>query len=160
MMAGQMRDPVHEALRAVVLALCPLVHGCVDVHGGAVELSWKLRAKAGSTATFLDCSFDLSPDGSAEISKIRLEWTVNGMTGASSWACGEDHGVTGFELPEGKALLSVTPICADGDEAAPNTYSAPAPEVRDVIAGNTISLQGVELLLEVSSCNFQTCICQ
>jgi len=160
MLAGQISDPVHRLLRAVVLALCPLVHGCVDVHGGAVELSWKLRAATGSQETFLNCGFDLAPGGTAEISRIELAWDVGGMHGSSSWACGDDHGVTGFELPEGQALLSVSPICANGETAAPDTYTAPAPEARDVIAGNTISLGGVEMLLEVSSCNFQTCICQ
>ena len=40
------------------------------------------------------------------------------------------------------------------------TYTAPAPEQRNVIVGNTISLGGVELLLEVSSCQQRPCICQ
>jgi len=69
MLAGQISDPVHRLLRAVVLALCPLVHGCVDVHGGAVELSWKLRAATGSQETFLNCGFDLAPGGTAAVSR-------------------------------------------------------------------------------------------
>jgi hypothetical protein len=72
----------------------------------------------------------------------------------------DDHGVTKFELPEGRALLRVSPICRDGMVASTSTYSAPAPEQRMVIKGNTISLFGVELLLEVSSCDVQACICQ
>jgi hypothetical protein len=145
------------AIRAVALTLCLAVHGCSDVHGGAVELSWKLRASAGSSVTFLDCAIGLPGTGNVE--KIRLDWDVDGAQGSREWLCTDDHGATGFELPEGTALLSVSPVCATHD-AAPETYTAPAPEQRRVIAGNTINLGGVELLLEVSSCEQQVCICQ
>lgn len=162
MQAGQMSHPRHVTvlLRAVALAVCLCVHGCVEVDGGAVELSWKLRARAGSTRTFLECEFNLEPNGFSRISAIELSWDVDGVQASRSWPCDDDHGVTGFELPEGKALLLVSPICDNGAVAASNTYTAPAPEQRQVIVGNTVSLGGVELLLEVSSCNFQTCICQ
>lgn len=148
-------------LRAVVFALCLFVHGCADVNGGAVELSWKLRAATGSTATFLDCVIALSPTNQVvEVAKIQLDWDVEGEIGSRSWPCDDDHGATKFELPEGQALLRVSPLCANDVAAHPNTYSAPAPERRNVIAGNTVSLGGVELLLEVSSCDLQPCICQ
>jgi len=147
-------------LRAVVLVLCLVVHGCADVHGGAVELSWKLRAATGSTRTILDCEFGLEPTGSSRISAIALSWEIGDVQDSRSWPCENDHGATGFDLPEGQALLTVTPLCDNGEVAASNTYTAPAPEQRQVIVGNTVSLGGVEILLEVSSCNFQTCICQ
>jgi len=143
--------------RAVALVVWMAVHGCADVPGGAVELSWKLRAASGSSETFLACEIGLPGTGNVE--KIRLDWTVNGVASSHEWLCSDDHGATGFELPEGVALLRVSPLCATHD-ATPETYTAPAPEERDVIAGNTISLGGVELLLEVSSCATQACICQ
>lgn len=147
-------------LRAVVFAVCLAVHGCADVDGGAVELSWKLRAKSGSDDTFLGCIIKLAPTNQlVEVTRIQLDWDVNGEVGVRSWACDDDHGVTKFELPEGSALLRVSPICANGVAQA-GTYSAPAPEKRKVIVGNTISLGGVELLLEVTSCDLQPCICQ
>jgi hypothetical protein len=152
---------VAKQLRAVVFALCLAVHGCTDVTGGAVELSWKLRAATGSDRTFLDCAIQLEPTNQAvEVARIQLEWEVEGEPGVRSWACDDDHGATKFELPEGRALLRVTPICSNGMVAATSTFSAPAPEQRNVIVGNTISLGGVELLLEVSSCDLQACICQ
>jgi hypothetical protein len=94
------------------------------------------------------------------VARIQLDWDVEGETGVRSWPCDDDHGVTKFELPEGPALLRVSPRCRDGMVASTSTYSAPAPEQRMVIKGNTISLFGVELLLEVSSCDVQACICQ
>lgn len=148
---------VAGALRGVACALCLFVHGCGEVNGGAVELSWKLRAESGSLNTFLDC--DVGLPGTGEVAQIRLEWDVDGVVGARQWRCDDDHGVTGFELPEGEALLRVSPVCATGD-AVRTTYTSPAPEQRTVIAGNTISLGGVEILLEVSSCDLQPCICQ
>jgi len=152
---------VAKPLRAVVFVLCLGVHGCTQVDGGAVELSWKLRAESGSENTFLDCITRLQPTGQlVEIAKIQLEWDVEGETGTRSWPCDDDRGVTKFELPEGRALLHVVPICANDMVADPSTFRAPAPEQRNVIVGNTISLGGVELLLEVSSCDLQACICQ
>jgi hypothetical protein len=124
------------------------------VHGGAVELSWKLRATTGSEESFLDCK----PKNAGIVREIRLDWDVDGETGHRQWPCEDDHGVTGFQLPEGTALLRVSPVC-DFGAAALETYTAPAPEQRDVISGATISLGGVELLLEVSSCPSAPCIC-
>jgi len=150
---------VAAASRAVATLLCLAVHatGCTDVDGGAVELSWKLRAATGSEETFLDCDVKLA--GTGRVTHIRLDWSVNGDPGFEQWPCEDDHGVTGFELPEGVALLRVSPVCG-GSAAALDTYTAPAPEQRNVIAGNTVSLGGVELLLEVSSCDLRPCICQ
>ena len=147
--------------RIVAFVVWMAVHGCNDVNGGAVELSWKLRAQSGSSDTFLQCEIGVADTGNVE--RIRLDWDVNTSTGLVSgfreWPCSDYHGATGFELPEGVALLRVRPLCATHD-AAVNTYTAPAPEQRKVIAGNTVSLGGVELLLEVSSCGTQACICQ
>jgi hypothetical protein len=150
---------VAAASRAVVMLLCLAVHatGCTDVNGGAVELSWKLRAATGSQVTFLDCNVNLA--GTGRVTHIRLDWSVGGDPGFEQWPCEDDHGVTGFELPEGVALLRVSPVCGTA-AAALDTYTAPAPEQRNVIAGNTVSLGGVELLLEVSSCDLHPCICE
>ena len=152
---------VAKQLRAVVFGLCLAVHGCTDVDGGAVELSWKLRALTGSRDTFLDCAIQLAPTNQVvNVARIQLDWDVDGEQGVRSWPCDDDHGVTRFELPAGQALLRVSPICSNGMVAAASTFSAPAPEQRTVIVGNTVSLFGVELLLEVSSCDLQPCICQ
>jgi hypothetical protein len=106
----------------------------------------------------LDCAIDLP--GTGQVQQIRLDWNVEGVTGFRQWSCDDDHGATAFELPEGQALLSVRPVCANDRIADVSTYTAPAPEQRTVIAGNTINLGGVELLLEVASCDQQPCICQ
>jgi hypothetical protein len=135
-----------------------LVTGCADVDGGAVELSWKLRPASSSLPDkFVECDSGL--DGTNPVTRIRLDWEVVGRgSGIASWRCDDNHGVTGFDLPEGEALLSITPECAEGAADA-NTYTAPAPEQRHVILGDTVSLGAVELVLQVSYCGQQPCIC-
>jgi len=143
-----------KAVFVIALALA----GCADVGGGAVELSWKLRPAASSLPNkFVECDSGL--DGTQPVTRIRLDWEVAGKrSGFASWRCDDNHGVTGFDLPEGPALLSITPECAEGP-ADIRAYTAPAPEQRSVILGDTVSLGAVELVLQVSYCGQQPCIC-
>jgi hypothetical protein len=143
--------------------LCLLVHGCENVNGGAVELSWKLRpASSQLEDKFVDC--DSGKAGTGPVDRIRLGWEVKEQQGFEDWACTENHGVTGFDLPEGNALLTVTPICADGQPALPASYIAPGAEQRRVIVGDSVSLGAVELVVIVSSpstsCDVLPCICE
>jgi len=148
------------AVLAVLVALGLLAAGCVDVDGGAVELSWKLRPASSSlTDKFVDCESGFP--GTGPVTRIRLDWAMQdgtGRQGFASWRCSDNAGVTGFDLPEGNALLWVTPEC-EGSHADPATYTAPAPQLRTVILGDTVSLGAVELVLQVSYCGAQPCIC-
>jgi hypothetical protein len=139
--------------------LCLLVHGCEDVNGGAVELSWKLRPASSSLEDkFVGC--DPGKDGTGEVTHIRLDWEVSDQAGVRTWPCTDNHGATGFDLPEGVALLRVTPLCAEEVEADRASYIAPAAEQRRVIVGDTISLGAVEIVVVVTICNeTQPCIC-
>lgn len=145
-----------------IATLCLAVHGCDTVTGGAVELSWKLRPASSSLdQKFVDCDFLPSP-----ISKIQLHWIVipndanaADAQGQAAWNCQDNHGVTGFDLPEGTARLWVTPECEDGP-ASPDTYIAPAIVERTVGLGDTVSLGAVELVVSVSYCGpMMPCIC-
>jgi hypothetical protein len=147
---------------ALATVLCLFVHGCQSVSGGAVELSWKLRPASSSLEDkFVGC--DPGKEGTGPVARMRLDWTVlaqgGDRTGSKDWPCTDNHGVTGFDLPEGEALLSVTPICATGDDAVPASYIAPAAEQRTVIVGDTISLGAVEIVVNVRFCASQPCIC-
>lgn len=143
-----------------------LLHGCDDVSGGAVELSWKLRPAASSLdSKFVDC--DSGQPGTGPVVAMRLHWDVQnestdptGKQGSRAWECDFNHGVTGFDLAEGVANLWVTPECASGP-ADPASYIAPAIVQRDVIHGDTVSLGAVELVVNVSYCGEAgiTCIC-
>lgn len=149
-------------MRALVAtALCLAVHGgCAEVDGGAVELSWRLRpASSALPDKFVDCTSGL--EGTGPVTRIRLDWEMqdgSGRASSASWRCSDNVGVTGFDLPVGEALLWVTPVCGDGP-ASPETYTSPAPQRREVILGDTVSLGAVELVLQVSYCGQQPCIC-
>jgi len=145
---------------AIATALCLAVHGCTDVDGGAVELSWKLRpASSNLPDKFVAC--DSGKAGTNPVTRIRLEWELEGGApgGAAEWPCDDSHGVTGFDLPVGEALLTVKPVCATG-LALPGSYIAPAAERRQVNLGDTVSLGAVELVVVVSYCDDQLCICE
>lgn len=124
-----------------------------------MELSWALRpASSSSSSKFVTC--DSGEPGTGPVTRIRLDWTVEGYpSGYASWRCDDNHGVTGFELPAGEALLTVTPEC-ETKPADPATFTAPAAQQRRVILGDTVSLGAVELVLKVSYCGQQACICQ
>ena len=102
------------------------------------------------------------------VTKMRLEWTVHtddgrDVSGSDAWPCDDSHGVTGFDLPAGTALLTVKPICGQPPnefDALPSSYITPAPEQRRVSLGETVSLGAVELVVVVSYCEDQSCICE
>jgi hypothetical protein len=145
--------------RVAIVTLWPAVHACDTVDGGAVELSWKLRPASSSLPNkFVDCASDQPRTGAVTL--IRLHWKVDDRDEVSqTWSCGDSHAVTGFDLPAGTAQLWVTPDCVDGP-AAPDTYISPAIVERAVVRGETVSLGAVELVVVVSYCDRQACICQ
>ena len=135
--------------------VCLAVNACNTVDGGAVELSWKLRPASGSTDIFVNC--DTGVVGAQPVTRVRLDWQVGNTTGVATWSCTDYHGVTSFDLPPGTAQLAVSPECGGNglsdtpSVAATNTYTAPAPEQRIVIAGNTVSLGAVEIIVETKA---------
>jgi hypothetical protein len=150
---------------ALVTGLCLSVHGCENVNGGAVELSWKLRPASSSLEEkFVGCAPRRPEERTGAVTHMRLDWEVRvpqaGVhTGSWKWPCTDNHGVTGFDLPEGDAFLTVTPLCGE-DPADAASYIAPAAEQRLVIVGDTISLGAVEIVVKVTDCdNAQPCIC-
>jgi len=101
-MVGQTRSFSH-CVRVALATLVSLgVHGCTDVKGGAVELSWKLRAAAGAADVFVACSQTgvLTDSGGhvledGHLTAIRLHWEGT-ATGSQDFNCSSSHGVTTF----------------------------------------------------------------
>lgn len=143
---------------ALAIALWPCVHGCDTVNGGAVELSWKFRPASSSLEDkFVNC--DSKQDGTNPVTAIRLQWPEGNQVQHDEWPCDDSHGVTGFALPPGPTLFSVVPLCGVDAPADPDSYIAPAAEQRNVILGDTVSLGAIELVVLVSYCDAQPCIC-
>lgn len=155
-------------IRVAIATLCLPVHACDLGSGGAVELSWSLRPASGALpAKFVGCEDAHNPPLWA-VTRIRLHWQVGGTTCSHAWSCGNNHGATGFEIPQGIANLWLTPECGpeqtappcdDDQPAASDTYIAPAIVQREVIRGETVTLGAVELVVSVAACPNPPCIC-
>ena len=152
------RNARSNRVKLATTALLLAVHGCSTIDGGAVELSWTLRpASSSDPDKFVDC--ESLKVGTGAVTRIRLDWTNDADSDHEEWSCGDSHGVTGFSLLPGATLFSVSPVCA-GKYADPKSYIAPAIEERDVKVGDTVSLGAIELVVNVSYCGDQPCICQ
>lgn len=154
------RRGVARAPRLAVTVVYLAVHAaCNTVDGGAIELSWRLRPNsgAGTSQPLIECTSTFPQTG--PVTGIRLDWQVGSDSAFEVFDCNAQQGVTRFVVPPGQALISVSPVCASGP-ADTSTYTAPAPVQRTVTVGNTVSMGAVELILQVSSCNLQPCICQ
>jgi hypothetical protein len=128
-----------RGLAICMLLAMPACTSARDGSGGSVELSWRLRDQTGTLLT--SCS-------QANVSAIRLSWDVGGITNSESWPCDDNHAITRFVIPEGLATLTISPDCASGP-AAPATYTAPSPLVRNVQQGGVVELGAVVLLLQI-----------
>lgn len=142
-----------------IVAVCLTLSGCwisacIEVDGGAAEVSWSLRSEDGDSVD--SC-------GTALIEKVRLCWealddgSVLGGGGPCrsghqrSFPCEESSGITAFNLPPGQTAFWIEPVCDDGEPADARTYQVPPPIVRNVEDGQIVSLNS--LLLVVSPTN-------
>lgn len=130
--------------------VCLGVHGCTETNGGAVELSWALRSTRDQGID--DCA------GGA-IARIRLYWDTGSNEYFTSFPCEENHGVTAFDLPEGRVSLWVRPECGNRLEPDSELYVTPPPIVRSVTAGEAVTLDAVLLVVKIDDCGAVSCIC-
>ena len=146
-------------LRCALATACLLVHGCGVVDNGAVELSWTFRpASSALPDKFVGCNANEAP-GTHPVAAIELAWDVDGHKGSRQWPCVSSTGATQFELPVGQAVLTVVPVCSGEIPLDPASFIAPAPYQRQVSTGDIVSLGAIEIVLQVSSCTQQPCIC-
>ena len=129
---------------------------CVEVNGGAAELSWSLRTFDGVR---LATSCDDREHG-VHLQWIRLAWKAAADSGDETdlepdgwkqFRCADARGVTDFSIPPGKQMLWVVPICADGMPATGN-YQVPPPIVRTVAHGAVTTLDALLVVADASTC--------
>ncbi len=142
-----------------LLALC-LAPGCLQIDGGAIELSWVVYCAAGHTpgSSTSSCS---CCDRASRLASVQLVVTPLGdggagdvCTGQSScrFSAGRQSGNTAFFVPPGDYDISVLPLDASGavlggaaclpsgDAGAEPCWQTPAPLRRTVIKGEIVSL--------------------
>jgi hypothetical protein len=120
-------------------------------------LSWALRSTRDVEIT--DCASD-------RIGRIRLWWQAGTTPHFFAFPCEKNHGVTAFDVPEGRVSLWVSPECiVDGQPGVPglpppdDMYVTPPPIVRDVEAGEAVTLDAVLLVVKIDDCTAVSCIC-
>ncbi|WP_428264404.1 hypothetical protein [Haliangium sp.] len=144
-------------MAAAAALVAALWVGCVEVDGGAVELSWTLRDFSGDPIREEDCGGDIRCVCEAtRIGWIRLHWQIEGegtgeraADGFWDFVCEDNRGATNFSVPPGRQLLWIAPICSDG--SLPDSgYEAPPPILRVVDLGAVATLDA--LLIAVDEC--------
>src|SRR5450432_2079072 len=135
---------------AVVAGLVSLV-GCVEINGGAVEVSWAIFARDGRAINDCGCS-------EPRIAEVRLN-LVSDPGGASQpcagvaacrFSCGRKVGATPFMVPPGQYLMSLVPIGSDGNDlpaaGGPDVaVLAPPAQSRTVVRGQPTELEAYML---------------
>src|SRR5262249_33604540 len=126
---------------SALLVLCAFA-GCVDVHGGSVELAWELFSPSGSA-----CCPNHDPCKAAGAQVVRLhlhpvECASAELVPPRTFTCKSTQGATQFDIPNGT-------YCMEIDAAADLTSLAvavgPGPIVRDVSNGNIVELGAIDL---------------
>lgn len=140
---------------AIAIFLAGSGVACVEVNGGAAELSWALRDFEGRPI-----SGDEPPCTLTNIGAIRLNWKAvtgdaDGVLVADGWdtfPCSDNRGVTDFIIPAGRQMLWVEPICED-DAGTAGSYEVPPPIVRSVEEGTVTTLDALLIVAD------QDCTC-
>jgi len=126
-------------------ALVFAMSGCVDIGGGAVELSWSLRDFGGdSVSSCSDVNFDA----------MRICWksltdgeTVDGAPCMESeraeFDCSEANGISGFTIEPGRTGFWLEPVCDSGSPPQPDSYQVPSVIVRTVQDGQVVTLDSL-----------------
>lgn len=145
-----------RALLAVILASSSA--SCVEVNGGAVELSWSLRDFDGERAE--ECHNDNPDDGPVvDVDRIRLAWkavvaddeSATDPDGTVTFPCEDGRGITDFSIPPGRHMLWIEPVCAQG--APPSgRYQVPPPIVRTIGEGTVTTLDALLIVADASTC--------
>jgi hypothetical protein len=139
---------------------------CVQVEGGAVELSWCLRDFQGAKN---DCA-------QSRIEQIRVCWVPVTDGGAGPpvctiqrtdaglrelfdlFECSDKRGVTRFQVPTGANAFFVQPICIGGGEPT-GPFQVPSPIVRTVESGQVVTLNQVLIIAANENCQGADCTC-
>ena len=118
---------------------------CVDVNGGAVELSWDIRETSGDSCDCDEAGIDTVQLVCADITDPTIPCTRASVL--RPWPCTDGTGATRFEIPEGDWQLFIDVTCRPGASCLPRV---PDPIVRTIESGRVAELNA--LLILVDSC--------
>jgi hypothetical protein len=135
-----------------LLALVALaVGGCVDIDGGAVEISWVVRSTSGSAITSCSCA-------DPPIDKVRLVLVPRGPSIAGNnpcespaqcdFPCQRQTGSTAFNIKPTQAGESyeISVLALGGDGNVLEGVMTPAPVLRSVVNGQPTEVDAFQLV--------------
>ena len=140
---------------AVIVSVAASVGACVDVNGGAVEVSWTIRTSDGTSSNCAD-----SHVGSVELCMQACDTLTDGAcddpnppTCSTSWSCEDYRGTTRFDVSPGRKKLWIQVICSSGSAA---NVRVPDPTVSLVRFGEVTDLRTQLIVVEtgVTPCGF------
>lgn len=142
---------------AVILGLLVGSPACVDVNGGAVELSWSIRTPAGEPNNCVD----------AKIEKVRVCWAPSDgasarvCQGSRTFLCTDLRGFSSFEIDSGPTAFWLEPLCEVTQVVPdPATYEVPPPLIRSVSDGQVVTLNSLLIVATDADCNDGFCTCR
>ena len=138
------------------LLLTCLLTTCVEINGGAVEISWVIRSQAGSAITDCGCA-------DPAIAKVRLVLVGRGEPGTPidgatpcagqaqcDFACSRQTGSTAFNIQETHGAeryeVSVVAVGTDGSELSQEQVMTPALILREVVRGQPTEVESMQLV--------------
>ena len=141
---------------ALLLSLSFLSAACVEIDGGAVEISWVIRSETGSAITDCGCA-------SPSIATVRLKLTGVGGTiedyqpcagnAHCDFPCGRQTGSTPFNIKEThgdeRYQVSIAAVGTDGTELL--QVMTPAPILREVVRGQPTEVASMQLVAECAT---------
>jgi len=141
----------------VILATVLGFTGCVDVDGGAVELSWSLRTPEGEPNNCVE----------SRIERVRLCWAPTSgdparvCEGSRTFQCTDARGFSRFEIDAGETAFWIEPLCADSLIVPdPATYEVPPPLLRSVSQGQVVTLNALLIVATDAECRTGFCTCR
>ena len=136
--------------------------GCVQIDGGAIELSWALRDFDGDSAECIDMRIDV----------VTLCWRDAFIGGplecdpgsSRDFVCEVEQGATAFEVQTGDQSLWIEVSCSNTSARAErSTYDVPAPIVRTITDGDIITLNSLLVIAarpdSQENCGDRPCTC-
>jgi hypothetical protein len=130
-----------------------MLAGCVDVNGGAVELSWAIRTRDGivSGCGPQDANLATVSLCARTVTTASEKCPIEGAT----WDCEARHGTTRFNVQEGEKELWIEVTCPDG---SPANVTVPSPIVRDVAFGEVTQLDALLIQVNADGADAKACL--